>query len=103
MLYAGRPRCAARKHCRLLCERRVDKRRRFFSQAKMFDVTDDADDLAGTQLVDRVRIVAKKNLLADGIFVREKLARKRLVYRDDPRRGFRIVLIEVAAFDQRNL
>jgi hypothetical protein len=42
-------------------------------------------------------------LLADGIFVREKLARKRLVYRDDPRRGFHIVLIELAAFDQRNL
>src|SRR5216683_268989 len=39
------PRCAAGKHRRLLCERRVDKWRRFFSQAKMFDVTDNADDL----------------------------------------------------------
>src|SRR5258708_32817663 len=97
------PRCAAGKHCRLLCERRVNKWRRFFSQAKMFDVADNADDLAGPQLVDRVGIVAKKNLLADGIFVREKLARKRLGYRDDPRRGFRIVLIEGPAFDPRKL
>src|SRR6266853_5600754 len=97
------PRCAAGKHCWLLCERRVDKRRRFFSQAKMFDVADNADDLAGTQLVDRIGIVAQKNLLADGILVRKELARKRLVYRDDPRSGFRVVLIEVAALDQRNL
>jgi hypothetical protein len=97
------PRFAAGEYCRLLCERHVDKWRRFFSQTKMFDIADNADDLAGTQFVDRVGIVAKKNLLADGIFVREKLARKRLVYRDHPQRGFRIVLIEVAAFDQRNL
>jgi hypothetical protein len=53
----------------------------------MFDVADNADDLSGTQLVDRVGVVAQKNLLADGILVQEKLARKRLVYRDDPQCG----------------
>jgi hypothetical protein len=50
-----------------------------------------------------VELLRKPFTLAPGIFVRKKLARKRLVYRDDPWRGFRIVLIEVAAFDQRNL
>src|SRR5260370_38803033 len=97
------PRGAAGKHCRLLCERRVNKWRRFFSQTKMFDVADNPDDLAGTQFVDRVGIVAQKNLLADGILVLEKLARKRLVYRDAPRRGSRIVGINVAPFAHGNL
>src|SRR5258706_12895613 len=97
------PRGAAGKHCRLLCERRVNKWRRFFSQTKMFDVADNPDDLAGTQFVDRGGIVALKNLLACVVLGREKLGRKRLVYLEDPRRSFRIVLIVVAAFDERNL
>src|ERR1700682_4629983 len=97
------PRCAARKDGVLLCEGRVHKWSGFSPQAKMFDVAHNPDDLPRPRLVHGVRVVAQKYLLSDGIFVGEKPARKSLVYGNDPGCGVRVVLIQVASFDQRNL
>src|SRR5215468_12265716 len=68
----------------------------------MLHVTDDADDLTWPFLVHRVRVVAQKDLLPDWILVRKEAMRKGLIHDNRPRGSFRIVLVQIASFFQRN-
>src|SRR6185437_9017901 len=63
---------------------------------------DDADDLPGANFVHWIRVVAQQDLLADGIFVGEELVDEFFIDDDDPGSGFGVVVIEIAAFAERN-
>ena len=87
----------------LLVNAHIYEGRSCSAEAEMFDVADYADDLPGTNFVDRIRVVSRQDLLADGIFVQEELAHEFFVDDDDPGSGFGVVFIEIAAFEQGNL
>src|SRR5207237_5937994 len=69
----------------------------------MLHVTDNADDLPWPFLVHGIRVIAQKDLLPDWIFVGKEAMREGLVHDDSPRGSFRIVLVQIASFFQRNL
>src|SRR5207237_542130 len=69
----------------------------------MLHVTYNADDLPWPFLVHGIRVIAQKDLLPDWIFVGKEAMREGLVHDDSPRGSFRIVLVQIASFFQRNL
>src|SRR5258708_37676235 len=68
----------------------------------MLHVTDNADDLPRPFLVHWIWVIAQKDLLPDWIFVGKEAMREGLVHDDSPRGSFRIMLVQIASFFQRN-
>src|SRR3984893_11688370 len=98
-----RPCRTAGESGRLLHVWRIHKGRSVSPNAKVLYVTDDADDLPRPQLIDRIRIIAEENLLADGIFIGEEFACQRLIHHDDPRAALGVMFIQIATLPQWNL
>src|SRR6266446_6380810 len=94
---------ASRKDGGLLGVGGINKRRRLLSRPKMLYIANDAHNLPRPQFVHWIGVVAQEDLLPDGVFVGEKLARESLVDRDHPWRSCRVVIVQVAPFYQRNL
>src|SRR5258707_10058026 len=93
---------ASREHSRLLQIRGVHKSGDFFTKAKVFNVPNDANDLARSLFIHGIRIVTQAQLLSNRIFVREVTARKSFVDHNHPRSTLCIVLIGVASFPEWN-
>ena len=68
----------------------------------MFHVAHNADDLPRPVLVHGPRLVAHQQLLADGIDVGEIAMRESLVDHDGPGRSLCVMVIQEAAFAERD-
>jgi hypothetical protein len=86
----------------LLQKRSVHKWDRLACQSALLYVADNANDLPRAVLLRGVRLVAQPYLLADRIYVGEIAAHKCLIDYNRPRCGAVIVLVEKAAFLQRD-
>src|SRR5215471_17647935 len=65
-------------------------------------ISDDPHDDPRAVFIDRVGVIPHQHLLANRIFIRKKLARKRFIHDDRPHGGGRVMLIQIASLFQRN-
>src|SRR5437764_3724845 len=93
---------SARIYRWLLQVGRINERGRFRTQAIMLHIADHAYDLSWPVFLSGIRIVTQANLFSDGIFVRKIPAHECLVHDYCPRRGIRIVIVEIAPSLERN-
>src|SRR6185503_4775459 len=89
----------AERHLRL---RHVVRRTRWRVQPSISHIADNADDLAHRGFFVFNRRDARMNTLPEWAFVRKILTRKRFCDDDDRRRSLSIILIEIAALQNRN-
>ena len=93
---------AARKYGWLLKRGSKYIRWNFFSQAVVLHVTHDAHDLPRALLLDRIRVVSQKQLLANGILVWKIPASERFVDHDGPRGRLGIALVQITSLPERD-